>query len=262
MPKTLRLAEMIRELFPALNMVDRWLASLLPFAVRLSTWGALAGILSITIYAKLSPQASIVKLKKKTRSLQHQMLSLDLKFADFLRLSKENLKTSLRLFSTVLGPGLVSVLPVLLLAVWIHTCLAYEAPDASDDLVVKAAKGNVDLRLLSYNNVDEISRDAIHGHNLASPGTIVVMADDKVIYSGNPLSPPTPVIHKKRWWSVLLDSPAGYVVEDAPVDSIRLNLFKKQAVKWMPKWAAGWECPFFVFVFLTALGIKLGFRIE
>jgi len=251
---------MIRELFPALNMVDRWLAGLLPFAVRLSMWGVLAGSLSITIYAKLSPQASITNLKKKTWSLQRKMLCIDLEFVDFMRLSKENLKTSLRLFATVLGPALVSALPVIFLAIWIHTCLAYEAPPTLNDLVVTAADGNVDLCLLRHTN--EISRDEIHNHDIASPKAIVVMADNKVIYSGNPLSPPTPVIHKKRWWSVLLDSPAGYVVEDAPIDGIKLNLSKKQAVKWMPDWATGWEFPFFVFVLLAAFGIKLVFRIE
>ena len=133
---------MISKLFPVLNMVDGWLAGLLPLAARLSMWGALAGTLSITIYAKLSPQASITKLKKKTRGLQRKMLCLDLKFGDFLRLSKENLKTSLRLLATVIGPALVSVLPVLFLATWIHTCLAYEVRDASDDLIVTAADGN------------------------------------------------------------------------------------------------------------------------
>lgn len=251
---------MIRELFTALNMVDRWLAGLLPFAVRLSIWGVLAGSLSITIYAKISPQASIAKLKKMTWSLQRKMLCIDLEFVDFMRLSKENLKTSLRLFATVLGPALVSALPVIFLAIWIHTCLAYEAPPTPNDLVVTAADGNVDLRLVRHTN--DISHDEIHDHDIASPEAIVVMADNKVIYSGNPLSPPIPVIHKKRWWSVLLDSPAGYVVEDAPVDSIRLNLSKKQVVKWMPNWATGWEFPFFVFVLLAALGIKLIFRIE
>jgi hypothetical protein len=253
---------MISELFPVLNLVDRWLAGLLPLAVRLSIWGALAGLFSMIIYAKLSPQASIAKLKTKIRSLQREMLRLDLKFVDFLRLSKENLTASLRLFGIVLGPGLVSALPVLLLVVWIHTSLAYEAPDARDDLVVTAADGNVDLRLLRHHNLDTVARDETGDHERTSSEVIVVMADDKVIYSGAPLSPPTPVIHKRRWWSVLLDSPAGYVVEDAPIDSIRLNLSKKHVVKGMPSWAAGWEFPFFIFVFLAALGIKLGFRIE
>lgn len=251
---------MIRELFPALNMVDSWLAGLLPFAVRLSMWGALAGTLSITIYTKLSPQASIAKLKKKTWSLQRKMLCMNIEFVDFLRLSKENMKTTIRLFATVLGPALVSALPVIFLAIWIHTCLAYEAPPTPNDLVVTAADGNVNLSLLRHTN--KISHDEIHNHDISSPEAIVVMAENKVIYSGNPFSPPTPVIHKQRWWSVLLDSPAGYIVEDAPIDSIRLNLSKKQAVKWMPNWATGWEFPFFVFVLLAALGIKLVYRIE
>jgi hypothetical protein len=223
----------------------------------------LAGVLSITIYAKLSPQASIAKLKKNTRRMQREMLSIDLEFADFLRLSKENMKTSVRLFVTVLGPALVSAIPVIFFALWIHTCFAYEAPVIPDDLVVTAENRDIELRLFSGSQMDEISGNEIHNRNLADSDAIVVMASNKVIYSGTPLSPPTPVIHKKRWWNVILTNPAGYLVEDAHIDSIRFNMSKKQVLKkWMPGWATGWEIPFFVFVLLSALGIKLGFRIE
>jgi hypothetical protein len=253
---------MISKLFPVLNLVDGWIAGMLPLSVRLSILGVLSGILSITIYAKISPQASIAKMKRNIRRLQREMLNVDLVFADFWRLSRENLKTSLRLFIIVLGPALVSALPVIFLAIWIHTCLAYEAPPKSDDLVVTTEDRNIELRLLRDTNLDEIRHNEIRNHYTANSEAIVVMADNKVIYSGTPLSPPTPVIYKRRWWNVLLNSPAGYVVSDAPIDSIRLNIYKKQVVKWMPNWAAGWELPFFTFVFLAALGIKLGFRIE
>jgi hypothetical protein len=189
------------------------------------------------------------------------MLGLDLEFPDFLRLSRDNLKTSLRLFVVVLGPGLVSVLPVLILAVWLHACLAYEAPEIPGDLVATSVDENIDLRLVTHNDPNRLSQDEIFENDSASSPAVVVMADDKIVYSGDPLSPPTRVIHKRRWWSVLLDNPAGYVVEDAPVDSIRLNVSRKQAVNWGPDWLRGWEFTFFIFVFIAALGIKLGFRI-
>ncbi len=251
---------MINKLFPLLNIIDGWFAGVLPLAFRLSIWGALAGILSIIIYAKLSPQASIKKLKKKTKSLQREMLNVDLEFADFLRLSKENLKTALRLFITVLGPAIVSALPVIFLAIWIHTCLAYEAPTSLSNLVATTEDDNINLLLFSDTNFNKNINNEIENHDLLH-SKIVVMADNTVIYSGNPLSPATPVVYKHRWWNVLHDNPAGYVVKDAPVDSIRLNINKKQIIGWLPNWAAGWEMPFFVFLLITALGIKLGFRV-
>lgn len=252
---------MISRLFPVLNAVDGWLDALFPFIFRLMLWGALAGTLSIMIYAKLSPQASIKRLKKKIRGLQREMLGLDIEFANFMRLSTENLKTSLKLFTVVLGPGLVSVLPVLILAVWLHACLAYEVPEVPGDLVATSVDENIDLRLVAHNDPNRLYQDEILEHNSASSPAVVVMADDKIVYSGDPLTPPTRVIHKRRWWSVLLDNPAGYVVEDAPVDSIKLNVSRRQAVKWGPDWARGWEFTFFMFVFIAALGIKLVFRI-
>ena len=252
---------MISRLFPALNAVDGWLAGLLPFVFRLMIWGALSGTLSILIYAKLSPQAAIKDLKKKIRGLQREMLGLDLEFADFMRLSMENLKTSLRLFAVVLGPGLISVLPVLLLAVWIHTWMAYEAPASLDDLAVMSADENVDLSLIVESSPNRLSNEQTGDDGPQGSDGIVVMAGDKVIYSGAPLSPPTHVLHKRQWWNAILNSPAGYLVKDAPVDSVRLNLLKKQAVKCGPNWARGWEFSFFVFVFIAALGLKLGLRI-
>ncbi|MHC4356463.1 MAG: hypothetical protein ACYS0H_27485, partial [Planctomycetota bacterium] len=129
------------------------------------------------------------------------------------------------------------------------------------DLVITAQDENVELRLITRNNQDNSPGEEIRDRDQANSEEIVVMAGDKIIYSGAPLSPPTPVLHKRRWWSVLLSSSAGYISEDAPVDSIRLNLVKIQVVKWMPNWAKGWEVPFFVFVFVAALGIKLRFRI-
>jgi hypothetical protein len=124
-----------------------------------------------------------------------------------------------------------------------------------------SADQNINLSLVTHNDPNRLSQHGILENGSESSPTVMVMADGKVVYSGDPLSPPTRLIHKRRWWSVFLDNPAGYVVDEAPVESVKLNVSRKQAINWGPNWMRGWEFTFFVFVFIAALGIKLGFRI-
>ena len=109
--------------YAALGAVDGWIAHILPLAIRLLVWGALAGALSLLLYAWLSPQAKLSNFKTRLRELRGELTNSELEFAEFLKLSKENMRTALVYLALVLGPALVSVLPVLLLASWLHAAV-------------------------------------------------------------------------------------------------------------------------------------------
>jgi hypothetical protein len=253
---------MINKLFPVMNAIDIGLSSVLPQLARICLWGALAGGLSIAVYARISPQTSITELKKKANDLRHRLLDVDLAFTEFLRLSKENVKTSLRLLSVVIGPAIISAFPVLFLATWMHTTQGFEAPPSHETLSVMAVEGDINIQLNGFTDADRSLSTESPSYKEKSNFKIVVKADGKTVYSGYPLTPPTPFIYKKKWWNYFFDNPAGYLSEDAPMESIRLNISKRRFVKWMPEWGEGWEFPFFGFVFLIAFGIKVAFRIE
>jgi len=235
---------MLITLFEILNNIDNWFGSFISPLMRLCLWGAIAGTISIAIYAKLSPQTAITKLKKESRSLQKGILSADIEFKEFLKVSGNSLRTSFKLVATVMGPTIIGALPVLFFIVWIHTYQGYENLPNRSDLAVKSADQSSKLYLSHLNNTD-----------------ISINADNQVIYTGDPFSPPTSALHKRQWWNVVVASPVGYLAKDASVSNVELNFPKKQFLKWMPEWGRGWEVPFFMCVFIAALAIKIIFRI-
>ena len=104
----------------ALNGINAWITSLLPLSVVISLWGVIAGISAMAIYAFTSNQTAISELKLETRNLRRKMMdpSLD-DYKEFTRLAKKNLKVSLTFLGKVIGPVLLSTIPILLIAVWL-----------------------------------------------------------------------------------------------------------------------------------------------
>jgi hypothetical protein len=252
---------MISKLFLLLNTVDGWLAGALGVAPRLCLWGALAGVVSMLIYARTSPGAKIAQLKVRSRELRNQLMRADGEFQDFLRLSTENLKTSFRLVGTTFVPATISALPVLVLATWIHGNVGFVGPADHSELTAAAEGATVVVYLRGQpGTVREHTEMTLAG----SSGLrgVALMTGDRVIYEGDPLSPPTPTLGKRQWWHTILEAPSGYLRDDAPVESVSLNVVRRRIVPWAPDWINGWELPFFAAVSLTALAIKLTFRIE
>jgi hypothetical protein len=107
-------------LVSCLNLVDHWLAGMFSEFPRVCIWGFCAGILGLFLYAAASNQAEIGKLKREARACRSRLLDPALGDADFLRLTKLNLKVSLRLLARVMGPALLSALPILMVAFWMN----------------------------------------------------------------------------------------------------------------------------------------------
>lgn len=108
-------------LVSCLNLVDHWLAGMFSELPRVCLWGFCAGILGLFLYAAASNQTEIGKLKREARTCRRRLLDPTLGDADFLRLTKLNLKVSLRLLAWVTGPALLSALPILMVALWMNT---------------------------------------------------------------------------------------------------------------------------------------------
>ncbi len=72
-----------------------------------------------------------------------------------------------------------------------------------------------------------------------------------------PPQAPTPVLHKRQWWNALIANPAGYLPEDAPVESLRLGLPSHEILPLGPDWMRGWLFTYFVLLIDASLGFKL-----
>lgn len=254
---------MLNEVFPAFNIIHMWLEVRLPLIGCIAIWGVIAGLAAMTIYTTVANQAVISKLKTEIRNIRGQMLDPSLEsYSEYTILAKNNLTVSLTLLGTTIGPALLSAVPVLLLAVWLDTYHGYILPEKQNPVSLTVIPDDKNIRIypseLAYANADSI----ILVQPSIPSGKISLHADGQLAYSGNPFSPPVPVITKEKWWNFLLAGKAGYVISVAPIEEIHMNFPRKRIVEGWPGWAAGWELTFFFSVIMTALALKIIFRID
>jgi hypothetical protein len=253
---------MVNALFPALTAVDGMFASFLPALLRVSIWGGIAGAIAMFVYKFTSNQAAIARLKAETRDLRRRMLDPDLEQAEFGRLIRVNLKTSFSLLGRTLLPGLVSTVPVLLLAAWLSTFYAYVVPPNGEPVRLRVEPQAMAVAIEPANRV--AGRDGTDWDITPSPAgeTLTIVAAGVTAYAGNPFAPPVPEIAKRQWWNALLASEAGYLNPDAGIDLVLIDLPPRRLVGGVPDWLAGWEAPYFLGILVVAVALKFGLKIE
>jgi hypothetical protein len=214
----------------------------------------------MAIYAKLSPQASIKKLTQILSRNFKRILNDDLEFDEFIQISLINLKTSLKFVFIIIGPTFLSALPVLLVSSWIYTHLAFDTIPR-EKLIARSATADEPAQTLLITDSFTVNVKIPDNNELTEENVSVLNESGELIYSGNPINPPTPKVYKRQWLNLFLESPVGYVEQNASVSSVEFNIPKKRLVQWMPEWGQGWEFPFFITIFIAALAIKLIFKI-
>jgi|TARA_B100000315_G_scaffold170584_1_gene159117 hypothetical protein len=251
-------------LFPLLNAVDVWLAIYLPLWVRLVFYGLFAGIVAMWIYSTISNQDSIRLQKKMNRELRRKMLDPELEnYNEYRRLAWLNLKTALSLLRNVLVPVLVSVVPVIIISVWLDTFHGIVPLEKQESLPVVFVPNGFDIKIVPPEMM--LIRDDGSIELLASPvnsQAISIYANEKLIFHGNPISPPISTIGKKSFWNFLFSSSAGYLIEDSPVSEVHIGFQRKELISGLPGWASGWEVPFFISMSVVVLFIKIIFKIH
>ena len=100
--------------------IDAGLSTFLPEIAIIILWGGIAGAASMLLYRWTSNQQKIRDAKQDLAQLRRRMLSPELTQREVMSLSMQNLKGSFRLLGRVIGPSLLSVAPVLLIASWLH----------------------------------------------------------------------------------------------------------------------------------------------
>jgi hypothetical protein len=253
---------MINHPFSIFGLIDSLMAHAVPLVIRLILWGAASGIIAIVIYAKIAPQKRIAKLKKNSRCLRKELKNLDLEFKDFYSLSIRNLKNSLEQLFLVIGPAIASAIPVLIVAIWLHLYFGYASPqELSKELfLTNDFPANLELNYEGEATTGTEEKNEIKA--ISKLRKLVLTADGSIIYAGNPFSPPTDVLYKRKWWNSIIENPNGYLDQNSPVDNIGLNIPKNTVLKGVPDWASGWEIPYFLSSFVFAIAIKLKFRIQ
>ena len=235
---------------PALAWLDARF-TILPAVWRLMLWSVVAAGLTMALYWLLSPQKRLGEVKRRLAASKVALDRFDGEFVEAFPLMRTMLGQALRQIGLVIGPALVAMVPVLCLIAWLSTTYGHSFPGEAADVRVHtfpeaflatlyAAPSTVEdpyPRLLTTDRSGRI----VHEHVLDAPVT---------------------TLHKRQWWNAFIGNPAGYLPNALGVERIDIELPRNQYLPFGPAWLRGWEAVFFVGLFITALAIKLGFRIH
>jgi hypothetical protein len=241
--------------YPVLSTVDGWLAVLLPAWLRLVVWGGVSAAAAMALYALMSNQGRLKALKRESAELRAAVRQTE-DAGEAARLAIRNLKLSLRLLGVVVGPALLSGIPVLFVIAWVSATYAFAMPEPG-----QAVPFAVEPPGTTMSVTPAVEGEAQSVAWPEPPGRIT-------LEDGNGTSFATPaealsvgVVHKRRWWSWLLGNPAGYLPDAAAADSVSFALPRREALPLGPSWMRGWEFSYLVSLLVVSLAIKFGFRI-
>lgn len=253
---------MLNLVFPIFDAVDVGCAGFLPLSVRVVIWGVVAGIFAMLVYRATSNQNAIAALKLEIKDLQRQMLDPQLdNFADYSAIARRNLAVSVRLLAKTLTPALMSGLPVVLIASWVHSLHGFHLPPAGAEIVARGvpAAGSISVQ---PQNLARAVADGVAITPQQPDADISFLVDGETVYAGSPFSFPSPTIGKRQWWNVFLEARSGYLSSDADLQEIQFDVPKTRVLSRGPDWLAGWEPLFFVGVFLSAIAMKFCLRLQ
>jgi len=245
---------------PIFGAIDHILAMALPPVLRLAVWGVVAGWLTMVVYRFFSDQEKIGELKAQQKSQQKGIAEFDGEFAELMPLIRHTLALGFRQLGLALGPALLATIPVLFIVIWVAGEFGYETPLAGSEVFLNVEPVTHDIYWSSTTGVRATEGGWVI--NWPAEGELLTMSDDQQPLLVLPLEYDVPVIHKKRWWNLLMANPLGYLPKDGKTDVIHINLPEAVIIGSGSSWVHRWMFSFFLIFFLSSIGFKLLLRID
>ncbi|RFF29182.1 hypothetical protein [Wenzhouxiangella sediminis] len=251
------------------GLVNDLLLFVLPLPLTLVFWAAVSGWATMWVYRATSNQEKLAALKPQVKAVQEKLKRYDGEFSGLIPLIRENFRLSGRHIGLAIGPALIAGIPVLFVLVWGSNEFGAHFPEAG-------ARVNVEV------SSDSVERDAENWRWTGTDARQLPSAVDEPLRwrlswpdqtaaletaTGEPaveLPPevPTPMLHKRKWWNLLIGNPAGYLASDNPVDSIRMGLPSHEILPVGPGWMRGWLFTYFVVLIAVSLGFKFYWKVH
>lgn len=245
---------------PLFSAIDGLLAMAMPPVLRLLIWGVFAGWLSMVIYRLLSNQKIIGELKAQSKAQQKLISEFDGEFTELMPVIRQAFALGFRQLGLALGPALLATVPVLFIIIWVSGEYGYATPAPGNEVFLSAEPATADIQWSSPTDVKE-SED---GWLVSWPSKeqSLTMSDEQQALLVLPLEHDIPIIHKKRWWNVLMANPLGYLPQDGKTDVIHIKLPEAVIIDSGPGWMRGWMFSFFMSFLLASIGFKLLLRLD
>jgi hypothetical protein len=208
---------------PLFAAIDDGMALAFPPAVRLLLWAALAGIGTLLLYRRLSPQAAIGRAKREAREARQRLNQFDGELSEAGPLIRHQFRAAFRHLGLVVPPTLLSMLPLLALLNWIDQAYSYDYP---------AANQAPNVNVLPEPFFAEWLGDG-------EPPVLRVRASGDSALD-IPLTAPIPVIERRQWWNWLAANPLGYLPDDFEVQRVEIGLPERSYLPFGPSWMRSW----------------------
>jgi hypothetical protein len=234
-----------------------------PALPRLLVWATITGIISMLLYWLCSAQDKVEAAKTRAIDARRKMAAYEgAEFGEMWPRAQESLVSSLKHFTIVLVPAVVSSLPALSLIVWVSGTFGYDLPEAGETINASTVPVMALQGLTAAPNADNANNDA---YELTYPQvgqTAEVTASNGELLTTLPLTTAIPVVHKKQWWNSLIANPNGYLADSYEVEAIYFDLAPQEFLSFGPGWIRGWEFSYFVLLILVSLAVKFAFKIH
>ena len=245
---------------PLFSVIDGVLAMLLPPVLRLAIWGILAGWVTMLVYRLFSAQEKMGALKAAQKAQQKVIAGFDGEFTELLPLIRATLALGFRQLGLALGPALLATVPVLFIIIWVAAEFGHATPAAGSAVLVSVEPAGSNLHWSAETEVKATENGWII--NWPAQGQSLTLSDDRQALLVLPLGHAVPVIHKQRWWNLLMANPLGYLPQDGQTDVVRIDLPGKVIIAVGPAWMRGWIFSFFMAFLLSSIGFKLLLRLH
>lgn len=240
---------------PLFEWLDQALAGLVPAVWRLVLWGAIAAIVSMALYALLSPQNRLRRVREEALAARRALDLHDGSLAAARPLIVRMFATSMKQLALVFLPAIVASLPILFVLVWLSNAFSYVPFEDAGKVAARVAPPGYKAEVLQA-GVESPSGLAVRGNHY-----LVIRDGRGRVVVERELTAPVTTLHKKQWWNELIGNPLGYLNDGSPIESVTIALPRQEFLNVGPWWVRSWEFVFLTTLVAVSLTIKLVFRL-
>ena len=244
---------------PVFTGIETYLLSWIPAWARVALYGLGSGIVTMLLYAKVSNQDALTQGKSTSKEALSALRKLDpeAEFDVVLATMRKAIAAPLRQAKNAAIPALWASLPLIFVLVWLDNSYSYQAPPVGSSIQALTEP------FVPLQESDSVHRTEGQTYSLTWPesGQIELkrLTGDLIIFI--PSSTHVPLIHKRKWWNILIGNPAGYLDESAPISSVEFTNTPRELIGFGPHWLRSWLVFYFAVLMAAAVAIKVKFKI-
>lgn len=235
---------------PLLLAIDDRLAPFLPPVLRVVLFAALLTWLGMLLYRASSNQHRLRALKRLVRRGERGLHDPDIAFAELLKRARRSIGLQGMVLARVFLPSLLGMVPLLFGLSAMSARFSYVLPQADDELRTWCVSPAADAGRIRVNGLDP-GPDCVAVPWRHGPGAELALDGQPVAHALG--SGQSAVLHRRLWWNVLLDNPAGHLPDSAGDLVITVGHPEQEMHGVGPGWLRHWLLPF------LATSIVLGF---